>query len=327
MLRAIPVENNVTQRSPSRSPRIDLNLMVAFDALMAERNLTRAADRLGLSQPGLSHVLRRLRALTGDALFVRKGRTLEPTAYALRLATSVSSGLALIARGLDRDPTFDPATENKTLTLTLSDLGALALLPKLVPLLRAEAPGIDIEVIAVDDAQGLGHVQSGEADIGLGVYPTLPPGVSCQVVVTPELVCYADARHPALTNGLTLEAFLALPHVAVSVGRGQGADAESLLNAFGLQRRVMLTVPHFLLAPTVLEGSDLLAVLPAGVIAPEPSGLKAFPLPVRLPGVAVRMIWLQRRDHDPTCVWLRNVISAALAQALEGQEVAEGPDW
>lgn len=298
--------------------RIDLNLLLAFDALMTVRHLSRAAQTLGLSQPGLSHALRRLRTLTGDELFRRQGRVLEPTPYAWKLMASIGGGLDLIADGLAGEFVFDPRSAQRTLTLTASDFSALALLPALVPAVRAAAPGIDLEVLAVDDSEGLDHVRRGEADVGIGVHPQLPSDLDSEIAVHAAMACYADANNPVLRSGLTREVFVSSPHVAVSIGRGHGADLETLLNTFGLRRRIMLTVPNFLLAPPVIAGSDLLAVLPTGILPVEAYGLKAHDLPVAIPPVAVRIIWQKRKAHDPACRWLRRLIFSALASYSAG---------
>jgi len=296
-------------KSPASLSGIDLNLLVVFDALMAERHVARAAKRVGLSQPGLSHALARLRVMTGDPLFERRRDGMQPTAHALALAEPIGASLHRLRRALIGEPAFDPTTVRRRFSLTISDGGAAALLPMLIPYLRQQAPGVDLRLIPSGLTEGLEHVLSGEADVGVGVYPNLPSGLHSQVMNATRFVCVADARHSDLANGLDRSTFLALPHVAVAAGAERGANIDLLLEVLGLERRVMLSVPHFLLAMRSVIGSDLLAVLPEALVRAAPQeGVRTHPLPVEIGSVSMRMVWRERNDGDFAQQWFRSAI-------------------
>lgn len=300
-------------RSPSSLSGFDLNLLVIFDALMAERHLTRAAERVGLSQPGVSHALARLRHLTGDRLFERRRDGMEPTPRALALAEPVGASLARLRRSLIGDTAFDPGAARQRFAVVMSDAFAAVLLPPLVGLLRREAPGVDLRLLPTGLSEGLDHVLGGGADIGIGVYPNLPTGVSSAVFDATRLVCVADARHPRLAQGFDRQAFVELPHVAVSDGEARGSNIDAILTALGLDRRVMLNVAHYLLVPRVIAGSDLLAVLPEKFVdALSDHRLRAYPLPVETSAVNLRMIWRERNDEDEAQAWFRRKVREAL---------------
>lgn len=296
-------------RSPISLRAIDLNLLVVFDALMTERHLSRAADRVGLSQPGVSHALRRLRHLTGDPLFERRRDGMHPTPRALALAEPVGASLARLQRALISEAAFEPHTARRSFSIALSDGAAAILLPRLIKHLRKEAPGIDLRVPPSGLSEGLEHVLSGEVDVGVGVYPNLPNGLSSAVLTSTRLVCIADADHPRLAGGLDRSAFTDLPHVAVAEGQDRGANIDAVLGGVGLDRRVMLHIPHFLLAPRVVIGTDLLAVMPERVIQALPQErLRIDALPVETNLVSGRMIWRERNDEDEAQRWFRGLV-------------------
>ncbi len=299
--------------APLNLASIDLNLMVIFDALMKDRHLSRAGDRVGLSQPAMSHALRRLRAVLGDDLFTRRRGVMEPTPRALALADPIGGALDRLRSALDTEPAFEPSTASRCFTLTMSDASAARLLPQLIPRLRAQGSGIDIDMLASGAREGIEHLLSGAADLGVGVFPNLPERLHCEVIQTARLVCIADAAHPALREGLTLQSFLALPHVGVDVGHDTGANVDSLIETMGLRRRIMLRVPHFMVVASVVIGSDLLAVVPAAVLREEEkSHLAVYELPVAVPDVAIHMAWRARQSQDPALVWLRRLVARSM---------------
>ena len=299
--------------APLNLASIDLNLMVIFDALMKDRHLSRAGDRVGLSQPAMSHALRRLRAVLGDDLFTRRRGVMEPTPRALALADPIGGALDRLRSALDTEPAFEQSTARRCFTLTMSDASAARLLPRLIRRLRAHASGIDIDVLASGAREGVEHLLSGAADLGIGVFPNLTERLHCEVIQTAKLVCIADAAHPALKGGLSLQSFLTLPHVGVDVGHDTGANVDSLIETMGLRRRIMLRVPHFMVVASVVIGSDLLAVVPAALLREdEKCHLAVYELPVAVPDVAIHMAWRARRSQDPALIWLRKVVAASM---------------
>jgi DNA-binding transcriptional LysR family regulator len=221
-----------------------------------------------------------------------------------------------LQRALISEAAFDPRTARRRFSIALSDGAAAILLPPLVKRLRAEAPGIDLRVPPTGLSEGLEHVLSGEVDVGFGVYPNLPNGLSSTLLASTRLVCIADADHPRLAGGLDRSAFTDLPHVAVTEGQGRGSNIDAVLGGVGLDRRVMLHIPHFMLAPRVVIGTDLLAVMPETVIRALPlERLRVDTLPVETNLVTARMIWRERNDQDEAQHWLRGLIQLCFGGA------------
>src|SRR6185503_13476641 len=196
---------------------IDLNLLVAFDALMAERHVTRAGARIGRTQPAMSAALSRLRALLKDELFVRGPRGLQPTPRALDLAEPLSRALGEIQRTLEFTQEFDARASAATLTLGLSEHPSYVLLPRLVSALRAEAPGITLRLREFKPRDSaIAMLDAGEVDVAVGVPPTESARILTRPLFEERFVCILRKDHPAAAKRLTLKRFLALSHLLVS---------------------------------------------------------------------------------------------------------------
>mgnify|MGYP003122820654 FL=1 len=196
---------------------IDLNLMVAFDALMKERSVTRAGIRIGRTQPAMSAALSRLRGLLNDELFIRSPAGLQPTPRALDLAEPIGHALAEIQRTLEFTQTFDPTTSTATFSIALSDHPTFKVLPVLLDALRQKAPGITLRIgnfTARDDAITL--LDAGEADLTIGVSPTASGRILTRPLFSEDFVCVLRRDHPATKAPLDLAAFLSLSHLLVS---------------------------------------------------------------------------------------------------------------
>jgi DNA-binding transcriptional LysR family regulator len=289
----------------------DLNLLVAFEALWTERNVTRAARRIGLTQPALSHALGRLRGQLEDPLFQRTPRGLVPTARAHQIAPAIGEALALVRGAVEREPRFTPATLRRTFTIGTSDYGELVFLPALMARLGREAPGVQLTVrpIAV---RGERELVSGAHDLVLGVPPPQADGVRHEVLFEDRFVSLLRAGHPAARRPLTLERFVALPHVLVSP-QGEGESVVDVaLRVRKLQRRLVLRVPNFLAAPLVIAATDAIITLPERVARAVASqhrlAVRTPPLP--LPEVIFSSFWHARNDGDVAHQWLREVLWA-----------------
>lgn len=299
---------------------IDLNLLVAFDALMAERSVTRAGARIGRSQPAMSAALARLRALLKDELFVRAPDGLHPTPRALDLAEPLGQALRSIQQTLSFAQVFDPRASSATFTLGLSDHPALALLPRLVARLRDAAPQAVLRVTsftARDDAVAL--LDAGSADLTVGVPPSLPPGgrILSQPLWEERLVCILRRGHPAAARPLDLETFVSLSHLLVSPENDRFGVVDAALAKRGLRRRLALTLPQMHVAPALVARSDMVATVMAGVL--EASGYKdalvVLPPPIDLPSARFVLSWHRRNDVHPAQLWMRGVIASLFASA------------
>jgi DNA-binding transcriptional LysR family regulator len=289
---------------------LDLNLLKAFDALMDERSVTRAAARLALTQPAVSGMLVRLRDAFGDPLFVRASRGVVPTARAEALAPAVRQVL-LEVETLLQPPRFDPAQAELTLTVAATDYALrAAVLPWLVAL-RAQAPGVRLAVQPIDDARLAAQLERGEVDLALTTPQAAPPGLHARALFDEHYVCVARRGHPVLEpGGCTLERFCAQDHALVSYGGTpfEGATDRALAG-IGRQRRVVTTVGSFMMLPELLRRTDLIAMAPARLVVDE-DGLDSCQPPLAVPGFTKLVVWHARHHHDAGQRWARELLRA-----------------
>ena len=305
---------------------IDLNLLVAFNALMRERNVTRAGERIGLTQPAMSHALTRLRRICGDPLFVRVRRGMEPTEFAQQLGASVAEGLQVIEAGLEGKMRFEPATAQQDFQIVMSDMGELVYLPPLMLALKARAPGVNIRVLQISRDRYQDAFETGAVDLGIGVWPNLQESFYQQRLFSDSYACLVRGDHPRIGTTLTLKQFADESHVMIEpVGSRYSHIApaptgttlvERVLSEHGLTRRVALRVPHFIVVPTIVQTTDFIATLPRTVVSMSdaPRNLKLLPLPFQAPNFVVRQFWHQRSHHDPANRWLRNLVAELFLQ-------------
>jgi len=294
---------------------VDLNLLVAFDALMAERNVTRAAARNGLSQPAVSKALNRLRYLFDDPLFVRRDRAMEPTARALELAGPIHGALATISRTLVQPAAFDPATVSATVKIAAIDLYHMNLLPALVGHLRRHAPRVDLQVRASDCSYLRDQLAAGEIDLAFAPLGTRTDELSAEPLWNDRLVTLVGANSPS-RDSMTIEAYAGAGHL-VDAGHvqvspdGVGTSVvDAILAARGLRRRIVLVLPNSAGIPFVVAATDLIATLPSRIVkglAPVPN-IRVLAPPLPDVQVSPHMFWHRRTDTDPLQVWLRAAI-------------------
>ncbi|TFW20615.1 LysR family transcriptional regulator [Duganella callida] len=297
---------------------IDLNLLVAFDALMCERNVTRAGVRIGRTQPAMSAALARLRLLLKDDLFVRSASGLQPTPRALELAAPLGEALASIQRTLDFTQAFDPARSTVRFTLGLSEHPAFRLLPALQERLARRAPGVTLRVKAFtarEDALAL--LDAGEADAAVGVPAGDTPRIPTMALFEEAFVCVARKKHPLTKRKMTLEAFLSYQHLLVSPeGDGVGLVDTSLAQ-LGRKRSIALALPQMYAVPGIVARSDLLATMMRGAV--EASGMRdqlalmSLPKEINLAPVPFVLHWHRRNDAHPAQRWLREQIALVAA--------------
>jgi DNA-binding transcriptional LysR family regulator len=280
---------------------VDLNLLKAFAALHAERHVTRAGARIGLAQPSMSNALSRLRALFGDELFQRTPTGMIPTARALELAPQIDAALALLDRALERTPAFDPATAQGTVTLATSDNLMLTLAPPMLARFRSVAPGLDLRLRDLDKTTIWGELDRGEIDAAIGTFAAIPARFRSRPFLTDEFVCIARSGHPALTGGLTLKAFVALPHILTTLGRDATGAVDDALRSHGLSRRVAMTVTQFSVVPDLVRQSDCIATIPQSAARhlAERSGCDLFPPPLPLSHWTMTLVWSAASQARP----------------------------
>jgi DNA-binding transcriptional LysR family regulator len=290
---------------------VDLNLLNAFDALVAERNVSRAAARIGVSQPAMSNALSRLRALFGDELFVRAPQEMRPTPRALELAGPIGEALQNLRAALAR-PKQDFAAETSTrlFTIAASDNCDFALAPAIVAL-RERAPGITLDIVIAGRTAALDRIDEGIFDLAIGRLARIPQRYFSAALYDERCVCVYNRNVHKFANGLTLDLFASLPHLHVTHDTTEFVDIE--LATHGLARRRAVTVPNFALVPYALEHSDLLAVVGARIA----HRFAALPwigvedLPVAHEPWTISAVWGKAQDLDRGVVWLREQLQQA----------------
>jgi DNA-binding transcriptional LysR family regulator len=295
--------------------RIDLNLLVILDALLTEQHVTRAAERLHLSQPAVSHALARLRDLLGDALLVRAGASLVPTPRALELMAPLTEALAQV-QSLLAPNAFDPATARRTFRLAMSDYGAAIVLPGLIRTLRREAPGLDLQISHASREGMLDAVLNGDIDAAAGVFPEMPHELRSTPLFDEHYVCLADRNSLPVDGVLDLPTYLARPHVLLEM-RGSGTpEIERALTTLRERRRVAISLPHWSVAPELISGTDLiLTVASRGVLDVDERSLIVVPPPFHIPPFTFVLVWHKRRGGDQALNWLNSKIER-VANAL-----------
>jgi DNA-binding transcriptional LysR family regulator len=292
---------------------IDLNLLVTFEALMAERSVTRAGTRIGRTQPAMSAALARLRHLFQDELFVRGPNGLEPTPRALDLAEPVAKSLRYAREALTFSESFDPRTASATFRLALSDHPAFLLLPRLLAELKRTAPGITLDVhgYSARDRQ-VELLDAGQIDMAVGVPPQTAPRILTHPLFEETFVCVLRVDHPSARGKLDLETFLALEHLLVSPEGDRFGHIDRKLGELGRRRRLGLTLPQMYVAPAVVAETDLVATLLRGVVevSAHRERLALFEPPVDLPTIPFLLSWHQRNDTHPGQRWFREFIIA-----------------
>lgn len=279
----------------------DMELLRCFAALHAERHLTRAATRVGLSQPAMSRALTRMRDAFGDPLFVRAPRGMLPTPRADSLAPQVAS-LLESAAALVRGSAPQLA---RAFTLGTSDFFDADLLPHLIAQLAATNGSIITRPIGVDLDDALA---TGRLDLALGVRQNIPPGAMAQKLYADGFACALRADHPV--KRLTLQKFVELSHLFIAPGGTPGGPVDDALAERGMTRRVAARTFSFLSAPAILARTDLVLTAPARILAQvaAPYQLRILPCPLPLPEVSIYMMWHPRMQADPAHAWLRKLI-------------------
>lgn len=305
---------------------LDLNLLRVFAAVMVERNVTRAAAQLAMTQPAVSNALRRLRDATGDELFVTVPSGVLPTAHADALWPDVRTALERLSQALDPQG-FDPTRDEPGFTLAMADATATVLMPAFAAALAREQARADVRVLPLVSRDPRPQLEQGATDVAVGFFPDVASALAAEgargMLVLDRLYCceYVGVMrrgHPlADRTALTLDEYCAAQHLRVSfAGRPRGFVDEALARG-GRQRRVAMTVNQFSTAARVVHDSDLLTVLPSSFVGASglAAGLTTCRLPFALPRIEVAMLWHRRHQRDLAQRWLRDTFAAS-ARAL-----------
>jgi DNA-binding transcriptional LysR family regulator len=284
----------------------DLNLLRAFDALMRERNVSRAAQRMALSQPAMSNALARLRDLLDDPVLVRTSQGMQPTPKSLEVELPIRNALASIEQSLAPAPDFDPAISKKTFNVATTDYVEMLLLPKLIKHLEKVAPFVRLQIHALGPDIPESELEEGIYDFAVGRFPLVPNRILSEFWVSDRLVCLVSDRHPVLGDGISIEQFLNVEHIWVSGGQRTGV-VDAWLASNNLSRKVAYTTPNFLMAPHIVAQSEMLVVTPLAIAQEyvKNMALKILPMPMELASFDLHTLWHPVHASTPAHKWFR----------------------
>ena len=292
----------------------DLNLLLVFEALYNEGNVTAAGKRIGMSQPAVSAALRRLRGHFNDGLFVRVGQRMVPTSAAVRLERPIAEALATLRREFQGAQAFDPAQMSHTFRIAISDYFSHNVLPRLIAKLTAAAPRCSFLFRTFTYESGIDFLERDDVEMILGFFPRIPPHITRHPVLTDRSVCIFRQGHPVIDGAPTMEQYCELPHAIATISETLQARIDTHLSRLGLKRNIVVMLPNHTAVPHIVARTDLIATIPAGVVTPllRPLGLVACPLPFQYPEFVLNIYWHQRSEVDTARLWLRRSILDAL---------------
>ena len=287
----------------------DLNLLVTFDALITERNVTRAGQKIGLSQPAMSAALGRLRYVLKDELFIRCGKSMQPTPRALQIADAVRSILNQIETSITPQ-TFDPSITTRTFRIAMNDLGAALFTPPITHHVGTAAPNISFEVLHADEVRAVELLEEGTADVAMVLYRGHSSRRQSTLLYHSPFVCAVRRTHPQAKRRLTLEEFANLPRVAIAQRGDPGEHIENILAQHGLTQRITMVVPHYLAVPFIVAQTDLVAVLPLKLVQRLEASARICTIEAPFPEVnaPIHLVWNSAVTNDPANRWIRSMI-------------------
>jgi len=301
-------------RNAERSlSRLDLNLLVTLDALLAERNVTRAARRLRVSQPAVSAQLAKLRRALQDPLLVAGPRGMAPTSLGTSLEVPLREALRQLAQVVAPARAFEPARAELTWRIAASDYAERAIVQPLLSELRQLAPKTRLAVVDATPSRLWRQAENAEIDLGFVTLDAAPEGLRFRRLFSERYVLAGRAEHPGLRRKPTLAQFCRFEFALVSPdGGGFRGATDTALDQLGVKRQVVLSVPHFLFLISAITHTDLVALVPSRIALGVP-GLRVVESPVEVAGYDMTMVWHERVHRDPAHVWLRERIAASVA--------------
>jgi DNA-binding transcriptional LysR family regulator len=304
--------------NPTNSGLTDLNLLRVFLAIWDLRSLTAAGERLGLTQPAISHSLRRLRTLFDDPLFVRTPHTMEPTEAAIRLHGPLDEAFGIIGLAMQAHGHFDPATAARVFRISMSDMSEFYFLPPLLAALDNTAPAIRFEIVQLAAESAGAAMRAGEIDLALGYVPGLAEGCVSDTLFSDEHVCLIRAGHPLTTKKPSKGDLASLRYVYASTNATGHRLIEQWLAELGMEREIVLRLPHFTVAPEIVRSTNLAVIFPRSIAERFNRGraFRLLPLPFDLPAIEVKIHTHVRFASDAGIRWLRKTLLDMFAEPL-----------
>jgi DNA-binding transcriptional LysR family regulator len=306
--------------------QVDLNLFVVLEAIYREGNLTRAGRQLKLTQPAMSHALKRLRELLKDPLFIREGANMVPTPFSRNMINDVRQALQILEVNLYEDRNFDPAHTRRNFQIGFWELMESTILPSLVKVMAKAAPEISMTTLRVKRREIEMELASGTLDLALDIPITMSDSIRQTPLFSDRVVVMARAGHPAIAGELDLDTYLRQDHILVSSRRLGPSLVDAELNRKGRKRRIMVRCQHYFAACRVVSETDMLLTIPEHYALMLNAGFnnRLYPFPLKsLQQLEIHMYWHESAENDPPNRWLREQIKKVVDDSLS---VAGGPE-
>ncbi len=285
----------------------DLNLFVVFDVIYTERNLTKSGEVLGITQPAVSNALSRLRENFNDELFVRTSKGMVPTPVAENMVNDIRQALDLIRNSISESESFNPKTANATFRISIGDTSEYRLLPQLIKNISNSAPGVDVESYLTPRTETPKELAAGNIDFAIDPPIHSDPNLRNKKIYQDDYVLVVNKKHPiAKKKKISLEDYLNLSHIHISKRASGLGHVDTTLNRLGLTRRIALKAQHFLVAPYIIDQSNLaMTTIKSFSRGRE---LKVFQLPFKINPLVLHLYWHVNKDMDPANKWMRELI-------------------
>jgi len=286
--------------------RIDLNLFAVFDAIYTAGSLTKAADVLCITQPAVSNSLARLRDMLNDPLFVRTGHSMTPTPVAQNIIVPAREALGLLRKSVQQGHVFEPEISSKVFHFASRDLLEVSIMPRLMARLQNLAPNITLTNYEINRKTVVSSMASGNLDFFADASTFTDPHLKKQAIAQDRFVVIARKQHPALKQGLDLNAFLSLGHINVSHRKVGAGPIDFALDKIGTKRKVVMRTQHFLTVPSAIVKTDLIACIPYHLA--KHYDLAMFEIPFDIPPIEYYLYWHLSADGDSAHQWMREQI-------------------
>lgn len=294
---------------------VDLNLLVAFDALFEERSVTNAANRIGLAQPSMSNALSRLRALFNDELFIRTSGGMVPTPLAEQISVLVQNALSQAQSAINIGQEFDPKTTTADISILVNDYVEQVFVPPILKALNKEAPNIRVVTRPVTPERYGPPLERGQVDFAIAAFPKPTSSMNHIELVKDFPVCIAREHHPSFFNGIDLESYLSCKHVSVSQTGESRGRIDDVLEKMGRNRELSVTISNFATLPNLISETDLVAVVPNSFATKIQKTIPVIvhSLPFDMPAFTLNLIWGRVVDQSALHMWFRDTVIKALS--------------
>jgi DNA-binding transcriptional LysR family regulator len=289
---------------------IDLNLLVVFQEVFQERQISNVARKLSLSQPAVSNALARLRKTFNDELFVRTSQGMQPTPFAQQLADPVAAALLNITKALNQQDGFNLSSSRRHFTMAMTDVGEMHFMPILIEQCRRYAPQVQISTIRANSVDLMAEMETGRIDLAIGAFESMSGALYHRRLFRQDYVCLYRQQHPILKEGVSVKDFLSAEHLIVSTKESPYDKINHSLEKAGVSGTAHFTVPHFSSVPYILSVTDLVATVPQklALSAAKAFGLNFTKPPIKLPKLQTNIFWHRRFAQDEGNLWLRNLL-------------------